>query len=76
MTIIGIIAVYTMMLQVKAVNKCANPVSNYSELGAEVLGPVGRKFVDYNIIASQLGFAIAYLIFIGQQMDQVVCFET
>ena len=27
-------------------------------------------------MCSQLGFAIAYLIFIGQQMDQVICFET
>ena len=49
--------------------KCKNPVSNYSELGGEVLGPAGRRFVDFNIMASQLGFGVAYLIFIGQQMD-------
>lgn len=28
------------------------------------------------MIFSQLGFMIAYLIFIGSQLDQVVCFET
>ena len=56
--------------------KCKNPVANYSELGGEVLGPAGRRFVDFNIMASQLGFGVAYLIFIGQQMDQVICFET
>lgn len=40
------------------------------------MGDKGRKFVDFNILSSQTGFAIAYLIFIGQQMDQVICFET
>lgn len=65
MILIGIVAVYTMQLQIAAVTKCKNPVSNYSELGGEVLGPQGRKFVDFNIMASQLGFGIAYLIFIG-----------
>lgn len=28
------------------------------------------------MVFSQLGFSIAYLIFIGSQLDQVVCFET
>lgn len=28
------------------------------------------------MLTSQTGFAIAYLIFIGQQIDQVICFET
>ena len=28
------------------------------------------------MVVSQLGFSIAYLIFIGNQLDQVVCFET
>ena len=51
-------------------------MSNYSELGQTVLGEQGRKFVDFNILCSQIGFGIAYLIFIGQQMDQVICFET
>jgi len=76
MILIGIVAVYTMQLQIAAVIKCKNPVTNYSELGGAVLGESGRKFVDFNILTSQLGFAIAYLIFIGQQMDQVICFET
>ena len=51
-------------------------MGNYSELGMAVLGDRGRKFVDFCILLSQSGFAIAYLIFIGKQMDQVICFET
>lgn len=69
MIIIGIIATYTMKLQIAATEKCKEPIANYSELGQAVLGDRGRKFVDLCIIASQAGFAIAYLIFIGQQMD-------
>ena len=33
MTIIGIIATYTMKLQIAATEKCQEPISNYSELG-------------------------------------------
>ena len=76
MILIGIVATYTMQLQIAACEKCNEPIGNYSELGQAILGDSGKKFVDFCILASQSGFAIAYLIFIGQQMDQVICFET
>lgn len=76
MVFIGCIATYTMMLQIAATMKVPTPVGNYSELGMAVLGKKGQKFVDFCILLSQSGFAIAYLIFIGKQMDQVICFET
>jgi len=56
--------------------KAPVPVANYSELGEVILGPRGKAVVDVCIVSSQIGFAIAYLIFIGSQMDQVICFET
>ena len=66
MIMIGIVATYTMMLQIAATKKVTDvSVSNYSELGMAVLGDSGRKFVDFCILMSQTGFAIAYLIFIG-----------
>ena len=80
MILIGIIATYTMKLQIAATTAAneqeGETIGNYSELGERVLGDRGRKFVDFCIMTSQLGFAIAYLIFIGKQMDQVICFET
>ena len=76
MVIIGMIAAYTMQLQIAAKVAVNAPISNYSELGAAVLSYNGQKVLDFCILTSQTGFAIAYLIFIGQQMDQVICFET
>ena len=76
MILIGIIAMYTMRLQILATEKVSTPVKSYSELGMAVLGYRGKQFVDFCIMTSQTGLAIAYLIFIGQQLDQVICFET
>lgn len=76
MVFIGIVAMYTMKLQIKATEKCDVKITSYSELGEHVLGLRGKQFVDFCIMTSQTGFAIAYLIFIGQQIDQVICFET
>ena len=39
-------------------------------------GPRGASFVNVNIILSQVGFCIAYLLFIGEQLEQVICVET
>jgi solute carrier family 36 (proton-coupled amino acid transporter) len=69
MILVGFIAVYTMKLQIAATEKVTERVKSYSELGQKVLGPSGKSFVDFNIVVSQIGFAIAYLIFIGGQMD-------
>ena len=33
MAIIGVIATYTMKLQIAATEKCPEPIANYSELG-------------------------------------------
>ena len=53
MILIGIVATYTMMLQIAATKKVTDvPVSNYSELGMAVLGNTGRKFVDFCILMS------------------------
>ena len=52
MIFIGLVATYTMQLQIAATMKCSTPVGNYSELGQAVLGDQGRKFVDFCIVAS------------------------
>lgn len=80
MLLIAYIALYTMQLQIRSAERVNNTgvtfIKSYSDLGAQVLGACGKQFIDVCIIFSQLGFATAYLIFIGSQLDQVVCFET
>ena len=65
MILIGVIAMYTMQLQIAAAVKTPGPINNYSELGIAVLGERGKFIVDFCILSSQIGFAIAYLLFIG-----------
>jgi amino acid permease len=54
-----------MKLQIQSVKKLTVRIRSYSELGMAVLGAFGKKVVDICMVVSQLGFAIAYLIFIG-----------
>ena len=61
----GIIGMYTMKLQILCKQKVGNHITSYSELGYAVFGPNGKAFVDFNMVVSQFGFCIAYLIFIG-----------
>jgi solute carrier family 36 (proton-coupled amino acid transporter) len=56
--------------------KIGDHISSYSELGFAIFGEKGKIFIDFCILVSQFGFCIAYLIFIGKQLDQVICIET
>lgn len=76
MVFVAGLAYYTMALQIKAVEKVDRGIRSYSELGYAVLGGSAKMFLDICLVFSQLGFCIAYLIFIGNQMDQVICLET
>ena len=68
----GCLNLYTMGLQIACKNKLAEEgkyITSYSEMGFAVYGPRGKAFVDLCITISQIGFCIAYLLFIGHQMD-------
>ena len=52
MVFIGIIAMYTMKLQIASRNRINAPILNYSDLGQEILGPRGKSFVDFCIMTS------------------------
>lgn len=67
--ICGIINMYTMKLQILCKEKLGNHITSYSELGFAVFGHKGKAFIDFCILISQFGFCIAYLIFIGNQVD-------
>ena len=52
MCLIGIVSVYTILLQNAAVLKSKKKIKNYSELGVEYLGDQGKKYIDCNILVS------------------------
>jgi len=72
----GLINLYTMKMQLACKMKIGNHITSYSELGFAVYGAWGKMCVDSMVTISQFGFCIAYLIFIGKQLDQIICIET
>jgi len=65
MIFIGFVSYYTMSLQIKATVRLDRGSRSYSDLGNLVLGSCAKMFVDVCMIFSQIGFAIAYLVFVG-----------
>ncbi|XP_024993444.1 amino acid transporter AVT3B-like [Cynara cardunculus var. scolymus] len=62
-----------MMLLIETRRKLESPLSyskinSFGDLGFAVSGPIGRLAVDIMIIASQAGFCVGYLIFIGNTL--------
>ncbi|CAH1447834.1 unnamed protein product [Lactuca virosa] len=62
-----------MMLLIVTRRKLESPltyskINSFGDLGFAVCGPIGRLAVDVMIIASQAGFCVGYLIFIGNTL--------
>nr|GEU36852.1 amino acid transporter ANTL1-like [Tanacetum cinerariifolium] len=62
-----------MMLLIETRRKLESPltyskINSFGDLGFAVCGPIGRLAVDFMIIASQAGFCVGYLIFIGNTL--------
>ncbi|GFS16896.1 amino acid transporter ANTL1-like isoform X2, partial [Elysia marginata] len=45
---------------------------SYGDVGFEAMGSTGRLFVDFAVVASQIGFCCAYLIFICKNLSDFV----
>ncbi|CDW75794.1 UNKNOWN [Stylonychia lemnae] len=73
---IGVLNFYTMKLQIYCKEKYGSKYETYSDLGHVIFGPWGKFSVDFSLIISQLGCGVAYLLFIGKQLDQVACQST
>jgi proton-coupled amino acid transporter len=74
--VVTILCIYTIWLQASCRNEIGDRVTSYSELGHCVYGAFGKNSVDFFLLIAQLGIGIAYLIFNGKQLDQVICYET
>lgn len=62
-----------MMLLIETRRKLESPfsyskINSFGDLGFTVCGPIGRMAVDLLILASQAGFCVGYLIFIGNTL--------
>ena len=64
------------MLQVTCKLKYGTSVETYSDLAYLAFGSIGKFAVDFSLFTSQIGCCVAYLLFVGKQFDQVICFET
>ncbi|KAF5754667.1 putative amino acid transporter, transmembrane domain-containing protein [Helianthus annuus] len=65
-----------MMLLVETRRKLETPltysrINSFGDLGFAVCGPIGRFVVDILILASQAGFCVGYLIFIGNTLSHL-----
>ena len=74
--LVGLLNMYTMLLQVECKNKIGNHIESYSELGNAIMGKWVKAFIDFCITVSQIGFCIAYVLFVGDHIEYVACHES
>ncbi|CAE8624494.1 unnamed protein product [Polarella glacialis] len=67
---------HCMGLLVKLGGSATTKTVSFGRLAAQICGPSTKILVDVCIIVTQFGFAIAELIFIVQNVRDVVCLET
>eukprot|EP00391_Amoebophrya_sp_Ameob2_P001260 CAMPEP_0179005886 /NCGR_PEP_ID=MMETSP0795-20121207/14220_1 /TAXON_ID=88552 /ORGANISM="Amoebophrya sp., Strain Ameob2" /LENGTH=1297 /DNA_ID=CAMNT_0020700531 /DNA_START=621 /DNA_END=4514 /DNA_ORIENTATION=- len=51
-------------------------VRTFGDVGKYIMGKSGKKLINVSIIITQAGFGIAYLIFIPENIQKVLCYET
>ncbi|KAF8006874.1 hypothetical protein BT93_K1009 [Corymbia citriodora subsp. variegata] len=74
--ITGVSTYYCMLILVQCRNEMASQeesadVKTYGDLGSRCMGKAGRYFTEFLITISQCGGAVAYLIFIGQNLSSI-----
>ena len=58
-----------MELQVYCKDKYGGKYETFSDLGHVIFGRVGKFIIDFCLSTSQIGCGVAYLLFIGKQLD-------
>ncbi len=51
-------------------------VKTFGDVGKFVMGKAGKSLINISIILMQAGFCIAYLVFIPENIQKVLCYET
>jgi len=72
---ISCLNIYTMLLLVKIRKRLESEghtnIEGYGDVGRVVIGERGERFVNICLVISQLGFAIAYIIFIAANINNI-----
>lgn len=68
--------VFTVYIQTQAAIDYDRKIKSLSEFSYRVLGIYNKILIDLCIIAVQVGGGIAYLLFIGAQVDHTICLGT
>jgi len=76
LTVIAGLAYHCMGLLLKTASTSGCKVVSFGALGKQVCGPWAKQVVEYSLISTQFGFCIAYVIFIVENVCDVVCYET
>ncbi|KAL3715937.1 hypothetical protein ACJRO7_007659 [Eucalyptus globulus] len=72
----GVATYYCMLILVQCRDKLASQeesadVKTYGDLGSKCMGKAGRYLTEFLITISQCGGAVAYLVFIGQNLSSI-----
>lgn len=76
LVVVTTLCIYTIFLQSEARNRAGNHVKSYSDLGMAVYGTLGKTMTDVFLCIAQFGIGVAYLVFNGTQINQVICYES
>jgi proton-coupled amino acid transporter len=73
--VVGLLCLHAMLLLIKCkygiYERWGKTVYAYGDIATILLGPLGRTIVDICIAVSQVGFCIAYLLFIANSCEDV-----
>ncbi|KAK1288545.1 hypothetical protein QJS10_CPB19g01335 [Acorus calamus] len=77
LTFAALSTLYTMLLLVRCRDRLeeedpAVEINTYGDLGGKALGEVGRYATEFLVVISQSGGAVAYLVFIGQNLQTLL----
>ena len=72
---VGVINVYTMILLVRAKHRLARPITSYTALSLFVLSDSENQLTDFCVLTSQIGFVVSKFIFMGGQIEKVICYN-
>ena len=71
-TVIGSLNIYTMRMNMTLAETYPEARS-FSQIGAQILGPKEKHFLNGAILFVQLSLCAGYIYFIGEQMDHIIC---
>jgi len=76
LTCIAILAHHCMQLILETSDSMPGRVVSFGTLGLKLCGRWAKVLVEFSLVLTQFGFCVAYIIFITENICDVVCLET